>query len=161
MGRKSKYETHVQPFLKDIRQWVLDLNEKQIAEKLGISQATFDKYKKDNAELREVLVLGRQDLCFELKDSLRKKARGFYYTETKTTIKQDGDEQITTIEKIEKYAQPDTGAIHLLLKNLDPEWHNDDVITLQLKQMQADLDKARFKAQNWWCSNGNSESTGQ
>lgn len=160
MGRKSKYETHVQPFLKDIRQWVLDLNEKQIAEKLGISQATFDKYKKDNAELREVLVLGRQDLCLELKDSLRKKARGFYYTETKTYIKQEGDKQITTIETNEKYAQPDTGAIHLLLKNLDPEWHNDDEITLQLKQMQADLDKARFKAQNWWC-NGNSESTGQ
>lgn len=160
MGRKSKYETHVQPFLKDIRQWVLDLNEKQIAEKLGITQASFDKYKKDNAELREVLVLGRQDLCFELKDSLRKKARGFYYTETKTFIRLEGDKEIKTIEKTEKYAQPDTGAIHLLLKNLDPEWHNDDAITLQLKQMQADLDKARFKAQNWWC-NGNSESTGQ
>ena len=149
MGRRSKYETHVQPYLEDIRRWVIDLNEGQIAEKLGITQASFDKYKKENEELQKALVMGKQDLAIELKDTLRKKAKGFYYTETKTFIKKEGEKEVKTIEKNEKYAQPDTGAIHLLLKNIDPAWHNDDAITLEFKKMQQELDKERLEMQKW------------
>ncbi|MBQ1292459.1 MAG: hypothetical protein IIY21_00350 [Clostridiales bacterium] len=149
MPRASKYETYVKPHLEDIRKWVLDLNEKQIAEKLGITQASLENYKKKYPELAEVLIKGRQDLVLDLKDSLRKKARGFYYTETKTTIKDENGKKTKYIEKHEKYAQPDTGAIHLLLKNLDEEWHNDDAFQMEMKRLQAELDRDRLEAQKW------------
>ena len=149
MPRASKYETYVKPHLEDIRKWVLDLNEKQIAEKLGITQASLENYKKKFQELADVLIKGRQDLVLDLKDSLRKKARGFYYTETKTTIKDENGKKTKYIEKHEKYAQPDTGAIHLLLKNLDEEWHNDDAFQMEMKRLQAELDRDRLEAQKW------------
>lgn len=149
MPRASKYETYVKPHLEEIRKWVLDLNEKQIAEKLGITQASLENYKKKYPELAEVLIKGRQDLVLDLKDSLRKKARGFYYTETKTTIKDENGKKTKYIEKHEKYAQPDTGAIHLLLKNLDEEWHNDDAFQMEMKRLQAELDRDRLEAQKW------------
>ena len=149
MGRKSKYETHVRPFIDDIKKWIIDLNEGQIAEKLGITQASFDKYKKEHEELREALIKGKQDLVFELKDTLKKKAHGFYYTETKTYIRHENGTDVKTIEKHEKYAQPDTGAIHLLLKNLDKDWHNDDSITLEMKRLQAEIDKEKLEMQKW------------
>ena len=149
MPRASKYETYVKPHLEDIRKWVLDLNEKQIAEKLGITQASLENYKKKFPELAEALIKGRQDLVLDLKDSLRKKARGFYYTETKTTIKDENGKKTKYIEKHEKYAQPDTGAIHLLLKNLDEEWHNDDAVTIEFKKMQQELDRERLEMQKW------------
>ena len=149
MPRASKYETYVKTHLEDIRKWVLDLNEKQIAEKLGITQASLENYKKKYPELAEVLIKGRQDLVLDLKDSLRKKARGFYYTETKTTIKDENGKKTKYIEKHEKYAQPDTGAIHLLLKNLDEEWHNDDAFQMEMKRLQAELDRDRLEAQKW------------
>jgi hypothetical protein len=149
MPRASKYETYVKPHLEDIQKWVLDLNEKQIAEKLGITQASLENYKKKYPELAEVLIKGRQDLVLDLKDSLRKKARGFYYTETKTTIKDENGKKTKYIEKHEKYAQPDTGAIHLLLKNLDEEWHNDDAFQMEMKRLQAELDRDRLEAQKW------------
>ena len=149
MPRASKYETYVKPHLEDIQKWVLDLNEKQIAEKLGITQASLENYKKKYPELAEALIKGRQDLVLDLKDSLRKKARGFYYTETKTTIKDENGKKTKYIEKHEKYAQPDTGAIHLLLKNLDEEWHNDDAFQMEMKRLQAELDRDRLEAQKW------------
>lgn len=149
MPRASKYETYVKPHLEDIRKWVLDLNERQIAEKLGITQQSLEKYKKEHPELKEALIQGRKDLVIDLKDSLRRKARGFYYTETKTTIKDDNGKKVEVIEKHEKYAQPDTGAIHLLLKNLDEEWHNDDAFQMEMKRLQAELDRDRLEAQKW------------
>lgn len=149
MPRTNKYDEYVKPHLKDIRKWVLDLNERQIAEKLGITQQSLEKYKKEHPELKEALIQGRKDLVIDLKDSLRRKARGFYYTETKTTIKDDNGKKVEVIEKHEKYAQPDTGAIHLLLKNLDEEWHNDDAFQMEMKRLQAELDRDRLEAQKW------------
>lgn len=146
MPRKNKYDSHVKPQLEEIRKWVLDLNERQIAAKLGITQQTLEKYKREHPELKEALIKGRQDLIFELKDSLRKKARGFYYTETKTFIKDEDGHKTKTIEKHEKYSPPDTGAIHLLLKNLDDNWHNDDMETI--KQKRKALKQADEKIEN-------------
>ena len=52
------------------------------------------------------------------------------------------------IEKYKKYAHPDTGAIHLLLKNLDDTWRNDDKATMDIKRGQLEL--AREKEENKW-----------
>lgn len=150
MGRKSKYETHVKPYLQQISEWYDELDEKQIAtEKLGISVGSFENYKRQYPELREVLKSAKQKLVSDLKNSLKKKAKGFYYEETKTSIKEVRGQKVQTIEKYKKYAQPDTGAIHLLLKNLDPDWKNDDQSTIDLKKKQLDLNERKVEQGEW------------
>lgn len=150
MGRKSLYETRVKPYLQQISEWYLDLDEKQIAvDRLGIAVSTWENYKKKYPELRDALKKGRQNLVGELKTALRKKAKGFTYEETKTTIRDERGKKITVVEKFKKYAQPDTGAIHLLLKNLDPSWRNDDQATIDLKRQQLEIAQQKAEADNW------------
>ena len=45
--------------------------------------------------------------------------------------------------------QPDTGAIHLLLKNIDPNWRNDDATTLELKKRQTEIAEKKADAAEW------------
>ena len=149
MGRKSRYETHVEPYLDDIRKWYQLLNEGEIARKLGIGVTSFEKYKREHPELREALREGRFELVEDLKLTLKKKAKGFSYTE-KERIIQDVDGKMTTIiREREKYALPDTGAIHLLLKNLDDNWRNDDKPTMDLRREKLELDKKRAETNDW------------
>lgn len=149
MGRKNRYETHVQPFLNDIKEWYQLLTEGQIAEKLGVSVASFENYKKKYPELLEALKDGRTHLVEELKGTLKKKAQGFYYEETKTVIRKDGDKELQMVEKYKRYAQPDTGAIHLLLKNLDEDWRNDDKATMDMKRERLEMDKTKAENESW------------
>ena len=81
--------------------------------------------------------------------TLKKKAQGFKYKETKRTIRETGEGKVVTVEEFERYAQPDTGAIHLLLKNLDPEWRNDDQTTIDLKKEKLQLEKEKAENGQW------------
>ena len=148
MAQKGKYETHVKPRLKEIAEWYEFYTEGQIAKKLGITQRTFTSYKKDHAELQEALISGRDALITDLKKTMKQKAKGFTYTETKRTIREIDGKRTVLIEEYERYAQPDTGAIHLLLKNLDETWRNDDKATMDIKRGQLDL--AREKEDKKW-----------
>ena len=145
MGRKNKYESNVKPYLSEIPKWYETMTEGQIAKKLGISVASFENYKIKYPELVDCLRAGKEILADELKDGLRKKAKGFYYTETKRTfVEIDGVASgAVKVEETKKYAAPDTGAIHLLLKNIDPEWRNDDQTTIDLKKEKLELDKQK------------------
>jgi hypothetical protein len=148
-GRKNKYETHVKPYLEKIPNWYLTKTEAQIAKKLGISEASWTNYKKQYPELQECLKSSQADLVDELKGILKKKAQGFYYTEKTKTVIKEGGKECKKIEEKEKYAQPDTGAIHLLLKNLDPDWHNDDKQTMELKRRQTEIMQQRTDQAEW------------
>lgn len=151
---KSKYDSHVKPHLDKITKWTEDLTDEQIAARLRISRKSFIEYKKQHPELVEALEKGKKRLVVELKDTLKKKAKGFYYEEVKTVKihNPDSDAEPEWIEKIEinrKYAQPDTGAAHLLLKNLDPTWRNDDAETMKLKKQQVEIQKQKLEQDNW------------
>lgn len=127
------------------------MTEGQIAKKLGIAPSTFELYKTKYPELIDALSRGKEILIDDLKDSLRKKARGFHYTETKRTyMENEAGEQlgVVRVESTEKYAAPDTGAIHLLLKNLDNDWRNDDKATMDLKREKLELEKQ--KSEDTW-----------
>lgn len=149
MGRRNKYESNVKPHLEKIKKWYLTKTETQIAEKLGITKQSWINYKKQYPELAECLQTSQEDLVDELKGILKKKAQGFYYTERTKTIIKEGGKESKKIEEKERYAQPDTGAIHLLLKNLDPEWHNDDKQTMDLKREQNEIMKQKAEAAQW------------
>lgn len=151
MGRKSKWESHIEPRLAEIAELYQDHDEGQIAEIIGVSSTTWEKYKAERPELREALRSGREKLIAGLKESLKKKARGYEYTEQKEYIRENADgSKSRVIERYKKYAHPDLGAIHLLLKNLDPEWHNDDAATLELKQEQLEIARKKAEAGDWF-----------
>lgn len=149
MGRKGRYESYVLPHLDEIREWYNTLSEKDIAKRLGVSVSTFEKYKREHPELADTLKDGRQELVSMLKKSLKKKAVGFEYTETKRTIREIAGKKIVTIEEYTRYSPPDTGAIHLLLKNLDESWRNDDKATMDLKREKIELDKQKAEDERW------------
>lgn len=146
MGRKDQYSEKVQPHLDKVKKWITDLTEGQIAKKLGITQQTFEKYKKEHPELVEALKEGTQDLCEELHDTMKRKAKGFVYIETKITEDEKNGKKVETFKK---YAQPDTVALHLLLKNLDPNWHNDDITTIKFKEKQQEIEQEKLKMKEW------------
>ena len=150
MGRNSKYETHVKPYLKDIPHWYEEMTEGQIAKRLGITAASFENYKKKHKELVAALKKGKQYLADELKDALRLKAKGFTHTETKTTMTKTPDgETIVKTEEQERYFPPDVGAIHLLLKNIDDDWRNDDKTTTDMRREALDIKRQKTEEEMW------------
>ena len=149
MGRNSRYEEQVLPRLEEIREWVGIIGEREIAKKLGIASSTFQKYKKEYPELKEALRKGRETLVEDLKTSLKMKAKGFSYTEKKSVTKTEDGVTTTVVEEYQKFSPPDTGAIHLLLKNLDPAWRNDDRETMDLKQKKLELEQKKAEAEDW------------
>ena len=80
-----------------------------------------------------MLLVSAQPLVQELRGALVKKALGYQFTETKVYKKTDknGNVILEYSETTTKEQAPDTGAIHLLLKNLDrnedgsSNWSND------------------------------------
>ena len=149
MGRKSRYETHVLPYIDQIREWIQLLTEDQIAKRLGVGHTTLQNYKKQHPELAQALKEGRAELVENLKMTLKKKAQGYTYEETKTVVKQEDGGEVKIIERYKKYAHPDSGAIHLLLKNLDDTWRNDDFETMELKRKRLDLDRQKAENAAW------------
>ena len=149
MGRKSKYELNIKPYLKEIPKWYETMTEAEIAHKLGVSVASFENYKNQYPELVAVLHNAKEQLVESLKVSLKKKALGFVYTEKKRTIRNVDGVDTKVVEEYEKYSPPDTGAIHLLLKNLDDSWRNDDHITVDFKREKLELERMKAEMENF------------
>lgn len=147
-GRKSKYDTHVKPYLNRIPKWRRNgMTEEQICRKLGVGVSTFNRYKDDFWELREALKNSKEELIENLEDSLFRRAMGYSYEETKIEKESDGRAKIT---KTTKELPPDVGALIFALKNLAPgKWKNDDRFIIQRSEddeKQADMHKTTLAA---------------
>lgn len=149
VGRKNRYETHVKPRLDEVKEWIQLLTEDQIAKRLGISPRSFATYKKEHEELQDALKKGIDTLVEDLKLTMKKKAVGFRYTEKKKTIRKTGDGEVVVLEEFERYSPPDLGAMHLLLKNYDPTWKNDDATTIEMKKQKLKLEQERAESNQW------------
>lgn len=151
MGRKNKYETHVMPHLGEIPKWYETMTEGQIAAKLGVSSSSWENYKNAYPELVACLRQGKDILIDELKSTLKKKALGYDYPEIKEKSEPDENGYMKVVGRTVtiKHVVPDLGSIHLLLKNLDETWHNDDHVTIDLKREQMDLAKQKAEADAW------------
>lgn len=158
-GRKSKYETDVKPYFAQIKEWLENgSTERQIAENLGIGYSTFNRYKGENEELRELIKKGRQSIVLKLRGTLINRALGFNYQESKTISEQvdlpdeikkflieNGFEinqaKLVKTEVANKFALPDVAALNLALKNYDKEnWANDPQM-LDLRKQELELRK--------------------
>ena len=140
--RGSNYEKLVQPKLKKIAEMNQTMSERQIAFALGVSLTSFNEYKVLHKELRDALQRGRDMLVSNVKQAMVKSATGYHYTET--DINPEGEKSTRR-----RYAKPDVVAQHLLLKNYDPTWHNDDHETMELKKKQVEIAKQKADDQTW------------
>ena len=150
-GRKSVYETHIEPRFSDISKWLESgATEKQIYENLGVSRNAFYKYKKDKKEFYELLKNGRKNLVVQLRGALVKKALGFKYVERKTVTGKDADgKTVKRTEIYERTALPDVAALNLCLKNYDAdEWANDPQM-LRIKEKELELKREIADRDNW------------
>lgn len=149
MSRSNKYLTHVQPHLEEISEMYQVATETQIAKMLGISTRSFENYKAKYPDLKEALSKGKTQLVIELKSKLKQKALGFEYTEKEKQVTDVDGERRVVIKEYTRYAQPDLGSIHLLLKNLDPTWRNDDMTTVKLKKDKITLEQEKADNNSW------------
>lgn len=168
-GRPGKYETHVAPYLNKISEMALTMTEEQIAKTLGVGYTAFKRYKQQYPQLVDCLKKGRNDLVFELRSALIKKAKGYEYTETKVTSEQlkmdkpmrqalidagfkadDLDKvQIVKTEVAHKKMAPDVAALNLALKNYDKDnWANDPQ-SLELKKKELELKERQVESNEW------------
>lgn len=145
-GRPSKYTTNVMPRLKDIEQMCQTMNEKQIAETLGVSQSSWCEYKLKYPELSEVLKKGREILVSDLRSTLIRKAKGFNYVERKTILENG---KVVREEVYDKASLPDVAALNLLLKNYDSEnWANDPQ-AIELRKRELELRELQYENNSW------------
>lgn len=147
--REDKWTARILPNLHKIPEMALTMTQGQIADELGVSRSSWDNYKAQHPELLAAIDKGRERLVQSLKDALREKALGFHYDETKTTQKKVGSNTQVVVERYSRYSPPDIGAIHLLLKNNDPEWRNDDFETLQIKKKQVEIAQQKADDSGW------------
>ena len=151
MGRKSKYQTHVEPRLKEIEEWVKNgATDEEVAKALQINVATLYGYKNKYDKLNEAFAHAREKVVIQIKEDLLKKALGFTYDEEKRTGRRDKDgENIVYIEKYQRYCPPSETAAAMLLRNYDKDWKDTDNATAKLRKQAQDLKKAIAEANNF------------
>lgn len=149
-GRKGKYETYVKPRLDQIEKWLNGgAAEHQVAEALGISYASFNNYKREHPELREICEKPRVGVVLDLRSALVKRALGYEYEEKKQYIVKDenGNKKIST-EIFTKQALPDTTAIFGALNLYDPEYVKDKKAH-ELKEQELELRRQMAESKDW------------
>ena len=156
-GCKGKYETHVKPRLKEIRELLNDgASERQVAKALGISYASFNNYKRDYKELDKICREPRIKLIDDLRSALCKKALGFEYEEKEQYIKQELDpvtkkpigNPIMHTKILTKKSLPDTTAIFGALNIYDDEYVKDKK-NYDLKKQELELRKWVAENKEW------------
>lgn len=156
-GRKSKYETYVKPFFDKIDKLLNEgASEKQVADSLGISYASWNNYKVDYKEFRELCSKPRTKLVDELKSALVKKALGYSYEEKEQYIKQELDpvtkkpigNPIMHTKIVTKQALPDTTAIFGALNIYDDDYVKDRK-QYELKQQELELRRLQQEMKDW------------
>ena len=151
MGRTSKYETDVKPHIEEIKKAVqAGATVEEVAKALGIATGTLYKYKAEKKELSEAFARGREQIVFDIKAALLKKALGFSYEEEKRVGRKDKNgENIILVEKYTRYSVPSETAANMLLMNYDKDWRTNDNATAELRKQEHELKKAIAEATNF------------
>jgi hypothetical protein len=145
VGRPCKYETHVEPRLNEIYEWVRSgMTDYSIAESLGIHKATLVEYKNKYSELAELYTRALHERNRLVMNKMFQKATGEKVTLLKQKATKDGD-IVDLIE--ETYIPPDVQAADLFLRNNDPayksaksiEINNTTTNNFQLPQLEDEL----------------------
>ncbi len=115
--RKTKYDTHIKPYLLDIQEWKKHgLTDEDICKRLGVGLTTWKKYKKKHEELYNVVAYAKQDLDLFVQNKL-----------------------------IEKINRGDTLAIIFYLKTRKGYIEEDKKQELEIKKAELEMKAAEFK----------------
>jgi len=152
---KSKWPL-IQKYLPQIKAWIAKgVYEYQIIEKIGITKPTWEKYKKENKELREIVDSGKflreYELIPTLQNALVKIALG--YTEDQAEVKEthNMDENgKVSIHKVitKKTYPPDREAVVKLLKNFTRDKvrpFDDNPADLDIKRKKLEMEEKAEK----------------
>lgn len=150
-GRKNKYDTHVKPYFKDIKDALeRGVEENKIAEGLGVSTSSWCKYKNDYSEFAELFKkVDVKEILSRLDGSLMKIACGYEYEEKKQYITEDEDgnkkkhTEITT-----KHQPPNVTAIFGAYNRWDDKYVKDKAY-FDLKQQELELRKQMAEEKEW------------
>jgi hypothetical protein len=157
VGRKGKYETHIKPHFAKIERWLNQgASEKQVAENLGISYASWNNYKIQHKELDDLCKKPRTELVEDLKSALIRKAKGFTYEEKEQYITQEVDpvtkqpigKPVMRTKIVTKQALPDTTAIFGALNIYDKDYVKDRK-QYELKQQELELRRMSAEMKDW------------
>lgn len=150
-GQPDVYETQVEPHLADIRVWYKTMNLAQIAKKLGVARSTLCKYKKQYPELEAALVAAQDEFVEELRSAIKRRALGYSWDEVQTTesFDENGNSTGRTVKTTVRHVPPDLGSAHLLLKNLDPDWHDADMVTIKQREKELKIKQQKADAAEW------------
>lgn len=147
-GRKSKYETNVQPRLLEIAAWCRDgLTDKEIAEKLNIGLDSFYRYKKDFSEFSDTLKETKEIADIKVENSLNRNANGYDYEEEVVVMKKEifyneqGKKQKEVVYPVTvsltKHKEAETKAQQFWLQNRKPEkWRNQAQVELKVSKLE-------------------------
>lgn len=147
-GRKSKYETNVQPRLLEIAAWCRDgLTDKEIAEKLDIGLDSFYRYKKDFSEFSDTLKETKEIADIKVENSLNRNANGYDYEEEVVVMKKEifyneqGKKQKEVVYPVTvsltKHKEAETKAQQFWLQNRKPEkWRNQAQVELKVSKLE-------------------------
>lgn len=151
MGRKSKYEEIIKPYLDDIKKAVQSgATLEEIAKAFDISVSTLYKYKSEKKELNEAFTHGRERVVINIKAALLKKALGYDYEEEKRVGRKDKDgENVILIEKYKRHMPPSETAAAMLLRNYDKNWLDKDTTSTDLKKQEIELRRAIAEANSF------------
>ena len=150
-GRKTVYETHIEPRLQDIEKWrKVGATVENMCEMLGVSKTTFHKYLNDKPEFSNAYKKGTAEFVLDLRGELARIAFKHTLETKKVYTKQDQETGHKTqyVEITTKEVDGDIAAINLLLKNLDENWSNDPQ-NLALRKQELELRKAIAEANNF------------
>lgn len=150
-GRKTVYETHIAPRLKDIEKWrKVGATVENMCAALGVSKTTFHKYLNEQPEFANAYKKGTVEFVMDLRGELARIAFKHTLETKKQYIKQDMETGNNTkyTEITTKEVDGDIAAINLLLKNLDENWSNDPQ-NLALRKQELELRKQIAAANNF------------
>ena len=145
VGRPCKYETHVEPYLDKIYQWLKEgYTDYSICEQLGISQDSWIKYKEQYSDLSELYTRARAHRNALVMNKMFLRATGEKVALRKQKATKDG-EIVDPVK--EQYIPPDVQAADLFLRNNDPEYRSakSDISSLTLVQNNYNLDDLEAK----------------
>lgn len=153
-GRKSKYETCVKPYLKEINKKVREgVIEEEIARSLGISVATLNNYRNQYKEFAEALSKNKGiDVLQQLTNAGIETACGYWKEEETTIIILDEDGKPTKRQKtITKKWYPANASLNQFYAKIYGKEHGivSDPLDYEIKKAKQELDEAILKAKNF------------
>ena len=119
-GRINSWDSKIKHRLFEISGWIRDGHtDKQVCDALGISVATFIKFKACEVELFEATRINKGIADLTVENSLFKRANGFSFDETTQELRKGdkGKDELRITKVVTKTLPPETLAASLWLRN--------------------------------------------